>query len=108
PPPRAFDEVVAELDGLCATVEEEFGVRVERRYERSGQPFELAGDTAIVRAVRDAHDEVVGTPLPLGHQLFASDLNHFAAEAGIPAAAYGVDPTPGHSTPEYVSLAELS
>jgi acetylornithine deacetylase/succinyl-diaminopimelate desuccinylase-like protein len=108
PPPRVWDEVVAELDEVCDAVEEEFRVRVERSYERSGQPFELAEDAEIVRAVRDAHAEVVGTPLALGHQLFASDLNHFAGEAGIPAAAYGVDPTPGHSTPEYVSLAELA
>jgi acetylornithine deacetylase/succinyl-diaminopimelate desuccinylase-like protein len=106
PPPRRWNDVVAELDELCGAVEDEFGVRVERSYERSGQPFELPPDTPIVRAVREAHREVVGTPLLAGHQLFASDLNHFV-DAGVPAAAYGVDPDRGHSTPEYVSLSEL-
>lgn len=107
PSPRRWNDVVAELDEICGMVEEEFGVQVERTYERSGQPFEVASDAAIVRSVRNAHRDVVGTPLPLGHQLFASDLNHFAADAGIPAAAYGVDPARGHSTPEFVSLREL-
>jgi acetylornithine deacetylase len=107
PPPRVYDDVVAELAGVCATVEREHGVRVLVRCERSGQPFELDARERVFEAVQAAHEEVVGATLPTGHQLFASDLNHFASE-GIPAAAYGVDPGPGHSTPEHVSLAELA
>jgi acetylornithine deacetylase/succinyl-diaminopimelate desuccinylase-like protein len=107
PPPRRWEDVVSELDKICRAVEAEFAVRIEGIYEQSGQPFEIPGDAAIIGTVRDAHRDVVGTMLPLGHQLFTSDLNHFAADAGIPAAAYGVDPGRGHSTPEFVSLHEL-
>jgi acetylornithine deacetylase/succinyl-diaminopimelate desuccinylase-like protein len=68
----------------------------------------VAPDSAIVEAVRGAHRTVTGRELALGHQLFASDVNHFAADHGIPVAAFGVDPGPGHSNPEHVSLAELA
>jgi succinyl-diaminopimelate desuccinylase len=107
PPPRRFEEVVAELDEARAAVEGELGVSIDITCERSGQPFEVARDAAIVMAVQAAHEDIAGSALPAGHQLFASDVNHVASEAGIPVAAFGVDPGPGHSTPEHVSLREL-
>jgi acetylornithine deacetylase/succinyl-diaminopimelate desuccinylase-like protein len=107
PPPRSFDDVAASLDEIGLAVEEEFGVRITSRYERSGQPFELSHDEPILSCLRHAHETVTGAPLPLGHQLFSSDLNHFVCDGGIPTAAYGVDPERGHATPEFVSLSEL-
>jgi acetylornithine deacetylase/succinyl-diaminopimelate desuccinylase-like protein len=107
PPPRTFEEVAAELDEARATVERELGVTIAVTCERSGQPFEVAPDAAIVEAVQAAHRAVTGHALAAGHQLFASDVNHFASEAGIPVAAFGVDEDSGHSTPEHVSLSEL-
>jgi acetylornithine deacetylase/succinyl-diaminopimelate desuccinylase-like protein len=107
PPPRTFDEAVAELDAVCDEVERAHGVRVGRTCERSGQPFEIPAGDRLIAAVRAAHEAETGEVLATGHQLFSSDLNHVVSEAGIPAAAYGVDPGPGHSTPEHVSLADL-
>jgi succinyl-diaminopimelate desuccinylase len=107
PPPRTFDEAVAELDEVCDEVERAHGVRIERTCERSGQPFEIPAGDPLIAAVRAAHEAETGEVLATGHQLFSSDLNHVVSEAGIPAAAYGVDPGPGHSTPEHVSLADL-
>jgi acetylornithine deacetylase/succinyl-diaminopimelate desuccinylase-like protein len=107
PPPRTFEEVVAELDEARSTVERELGVAIAVTCERSGQPFEIAPDAPIVEAMQAAHRSVTGRALPTGHQLFASDVNHFACEAGIPVAAFGVDEDSGHSTPEHVSLREL-
>jgi acetylornithine deacetylase/succinyl-diaminopimelate desuccinylase-like protein len=106
PPPRRWDHVVAEFEEVCRSVERRFDVEIDARFERSGQPFELSAQAPIIRALRKAHEHVVGAQLPLGNQLFSSDVNHFA-DAGIPAAAYGVDPARGHSTPEFVSLREL-
>jgi acetylornithine deacetylase/succinyl-diaminopimelate desuccinylase-like protein len=107
PAPRTFEEVEDELDEARAAVERELGVSIEVICERSGQPFEIASDAEIVQAVQRAHLSVTGARLPAGHQLFASDVNHFAAEAGIPVAAFGVNEESGHSTPEHVSLREL-
>jgi acetylornithine deacetylase/succinyl-diaminopimelate desuccinylase-like protein len=107
PAPRTFEQVEAELDEARAIVERELGVSIAVTCERSGQPFEIAPEAEIVRAVQRAHLSVTGGELPLGHQLFASDVNHIACEAGIPVAAFGVDEESGHSTPEHVSLREL-
>jgi acetylornithine deacetylase/succinyl-diaminopimelate desuccinylase len=108
PAPRRFDEVRGELEAVCAAVEAATGTTIVLTCERSGQPFDVAAGAAIVGAVRDAHRTVTGRELALGHQLFASDVNHLASDHGIPVAAFGVDPGSGHSNPEHVSLAELA
>jgi succinyl-diaminopimelate desuccinylase len=106
PPPRCWDEVVAEFEDAAAAVEAAHEVTVTLTLERSGQPFEVDPATPLVGALRDAHRAVEGAELALGFQRFTSDLNHFAA-AGLPAVAYGVDESSGHSTPESVDLDEL-
>jgi acetylornithine deacetylase/succinyl-diaminopimelate desuccinylase-like protein len=106
PPPRLFREAVTELQDVAADVEREFGVTVELDIQRSGQPFEIRASEVIIGSVRDAHREITGRQLPVGTQLFASDINHFVSDHGIPGAAYGVPPTSAHSTPEYVEADE--
>lgn len=108
PPPRDVDDVRAELDAMSDQVANEFDVIIDRDYQPSGQPFEFSPRQPIVLAMAEAHRKVLGLELPLGSQWFASDLNHFVADAAIPTAAYGVDPSRGHSTPEYVSISQLT
>lgn len=107
PAPRTYEEARAELEEVGRQVADAHGLEVEVIAHRSGQPFRLDRADPFIGTFQEAVAAVTGAPLPLTGSLVASDLNHVAEIARIPAVLHGTDPTRAHATPEWVPLAEL-
>ena len=105
--PGTFEQVRSELEEIGRAIAVDFGIEVEVRCLRSGQPFEIDPNTPIIESLRGAYSKVTGDDLKLGVQVIASDLNHLFNVGHVPVAAHGANLARAHATPEYVSVADI-
>jgi succinyl-diaminopimelate desuccinylase len=104
---RTFEEARADFDAAAAQVEREFGIDVALHVMKSGQPYRLAEDDPVVRAVRWGYHAVAGREMPFAGLRFSGDVSQFNNDGGIPAVYCGVDGDRGHGTPEFARLDEI-
>jgi len=108
PKGRLFEDVVSELEALCAAAAAEIGVSGSIDVSRSGQPFQLDVDEPIVRALRAGHRMADGQDLPMGGIRYSADASHFIEVAHVPTVYHGTDQTSAHADEELVSVRDLS
>ena len=77
------------------------------RYPLWTEPSDIDIKDPGVRALMDAHADVLGEPLRIGGQGFASDVG-WLFQAGIPSVCYGPgNPNCAHKVDEYVDLDDV-
>ncbi|MEY2513307.1 MAG: succinyl-diaminopimelate desuccinylase, partial [bacterium] len=74
-----------------------------RRTLMAREPFEVAGDEAVVTAVREAAAGVLGAPPRTGGASYWADAA-FIAAAGIPTVMFGPGGEGAHADVEWVSI----
>jgi acetylornithine deacetylase/succinyl-diaminopimelate desuccinylase-like protein len=104
---RTFDDARADFDDAAAQVAREYGIDVDLHIMKSGQPYRLAEDDAVVRAVRWGYRAVAGHEMPLAGIRLSGDVSQFNIDGGIPAVYCGIDGERSHGTPEYARLDEI-
>jgi len=67
------------------------------------EPFEVAQDAEVVRAVRSAAADVLGREAPIGGASYWADAA-FIAAAGIPTVMFGPGGEGAHAAEEWVSI----
>jgi acetylornithine deacetylase len=101
-------DVEAELRAVVADVAARTRVPISLEVTPIAEAFDVDPDTAIVRAMREAHRELYGNELRPVRGRVASNAVHFVQEAGIPAVAYGPDHATNHSDREVLAVSELA
>ena len=104
-PGETAADVEAELDALldgCRAADPE--LVAEQRTLLVREPFEVAPDAAIVRAVRDAARDGRAAAAVGGASYWADSA--FIAAAGIPTVLFGPGGEGAHAVEEWVSIAD--
>jgi succinyl-diaminopimelate desuccinylase len=105
-PGNTLEAVEAEYRALLDAVAAETGCTIELDLRLVRGAYEIDPDHALVRALRDAYEEVTGNPLePVGIKVVA-DGAIFAA-AGIPTVYHGPIGSGAHANVEYIEVPEL-
>lgn len=107
-PERTAAEVAEEMRLLLQPVAERYGVELELRFERVRDGFRIAEDHPLVEAVRRAHTEETGNPLPITGIRIVADAPVFDKVGGIPCLYHGIQGDTAHSDLEWVEEAELA
>ena len=103
-PGETVDQVTAELQQVLdrlAQADRDFSATLKVTYVRN--PFEVAEDALLVRALERAAQPVVGRPLTVSGISFWTDAALFAA-AGIEAVVFGPTGAGAHAAVEWVDL----
>jgi acetylornithine deacetylase/succinyl-diaminopimelate desuccinylase-like protein len=105
-PGNTLEAVEAEYRELLDAVAAETGCTIELDLRLVRGAYEIDPEHELVRALRDAYEEVTGKPLePVGVKVVA-DGAVFAA-AGIPTVYHGPVGSGAHADVEYVEVPEL-
>ena len=97
-------ETGPEVERELASLVERAGLAdAERRTLLVREPFEVAQDADVVRAVRAAAGEVLGREAPIGGASYWADAA-FIASAGIPTVMFGPGGEGAHADVEWVSI----
>lgn len=107
-PALRHPDLLGRLGAACRGVAAASGVELELSVIDDRPATETAPDSALVRAVVEAHRKVTGEDPPLGGVPGATDGTILWRDAGIPIVTYG----PGgkwiaHQVDEYVEVADL-
>jgi acetylornithine deacetylase len=105
-PGETAEQIERELAGLlerCAAANPEFLATQRTLLVRD--PFEIDEHAELVRVVRDAAGDVLGTPVALAGASYWADAA-FIAAAGIPTVMFGPGGQGAHAIEEWVSLAD--
>ena len=97
---QALAEIQALLDRLSAS-DTSFHATVKSFFAR--EPFEVAVDAPIVKAVQSAASKVLQRPIDPAGVSFWTDAALLAA-AGIPTAVFGPIGTGAHAVEEWIDL----
>lgn len=98
----------AELEGVCAEIARESGLRFEVELANDREPFETPGDHPLVEALRDAGEAVAGARPAIVGMGLVGDANLYANDGGVPTVYYGPAHETAHSDEERVSVAQLA
>jgi acetylornithine deacetylase/succinyl-diaminopimelate desuccinylase-like protein len=105
-PGNTLEAVEAEYRALLDAVAAETGCTIELDLRLVRGAYEIDPDHALVRALREAYEEVTGDPLePVGIKVVA-DGAIFAA-AGIPTVYHGPMGSGAHADVEFIEVPEL-
>ncbi len=105
-PGNTLEAVEAEYRALLGTVAAETGCTIELDLRLVRGAYEIDPGHELVRALREAYEEVTGDPLePVGIKVVA-DGAIFAA-AGIPTVYHGPMGSGAHADVEYIEVPEL-
>ena len=102
-----LDKFMEEVDGICKSVESDFGVKVEvdtPQYAAAAPP--TATDAPVVKALREAIREVYGVearPMGIGGGTVAAIIR----KKGLPAAVWARIDDMAHQPDEYCTLTNL-
>jgi formylaminopyrimidine deformylase len=115
-PTRKEDDVMREVEGeIRRASEADLWLRAHLprvewnpgRYPLSTVPSDIDTEHPGTRALMAAHESVLGEPLRIGGQGFASDVG-WLFQAGIPSVCYGPgNPDCAHKVDEYVDLDDV-
>ncbi len=104
--PLTKQDVLEELEGLCAEVAAKTGLRVGVELKEVGPAYALAPSEPVIAAVQASYHDVVGGELPLAAARAVGNAADFASY-GVPAVYHGVNQQTAHSDDEQVSGADL-
>ncbi len=104
--PMTREDVVEELEGLCAEVASKTGLTVGVELQEVGPAYALAHSEPVIAAVQASYHDVVGSELPLAAARAVGNAADFASY-GVPAVYHGVNQETAHSDDEHVSGADL-
>jgi acetylornithine deacetylase/succinyl-diaminopimelate desuccinylase-like protein len=105
-PGNTLEAVEAEFGALLDPIAAESGCTIELDLRLVRGPYEIALDHELLRALREAYEEVTGKPLePVGLKVVADAAIFWAA--GIPTVYHGPVGSGAHADVEYIGVPEL-
>ena len=106
-PGKTEAEIAQEFEQILAPVRRNTPATITLKLTSNGTGYQVAQDAPVVQAIAQAHRTITGRDMPVGGSKSVTDANIIAGEGGIPAIAYGPNGTTGHSSNEYVRIADL-
>lgn len=106
-PGKTFNDIVAQLEQLCAQLAEESGLAFELDLEGNREPFETPASHPLVRALQGATEIVAGEPDGLIGMGLVGDANLYVNDGGVPTVYYGPAHETAHSDHERVRITDL-
>lgn len=106
-PGKTEAEISQEFEQILAPVRRNTPATITLKLTSNGTGYQVAQDAPVVQAIAQAHRTITGRDMPVGGSKSVTDANIIAGEGGIPAIAYGPNGTTGHSSNEYVRIADL-
>jgi acetylornithine deacetylase/succinyl-diaminopimelate desuccinylase-like protein len=100
-------DVEAELRGLLDGLAHETGTSVSSKFALMRDAFVLNENDPLVGAFQQAHQEIVGGPLPFGAKPFCDDGNSFWSQAKVATITHGPRAGGAHTLNEWVSIDDL-
>jgi len=106
-PQRHLEDVRAELTALLDRVAAETGCQLNLRLQPVRDSFQVAEDSAIVRALQAAYHELHGRELPFSGIRIVADAPVFIREGGVPCIYHGIRGHGAHADLEYVDVDDI-
>jgi acetylornithine deacetylase len=98
-----IDRELGELLDRCRAADP--ALEVAHRTLLVREPFEVPEDEEVVTVVREAAEEVLGEPPPVGGASYWADAS-FIAATGVPTVLFGPGGDGAHADEEWVSLSD--
>jgi len=102
-----FEDVTTEFRALCDRVAARTKTRIEVRWDRIRDGYEVPEDANIVRAYQNSYRRIEGREMQRSAFMSVGDVSILAGEAGIPAVYCGNRATGAHSDLEIMPVSEL-
>jgi acetylornithine deacetylase/succinyl-diaminopimelate desuccinylase-like protein len=106
-PGRTREQVLRELQDLVRAIPCPQNVSAAIEFQPGSEAFRVDPDTAVVKALRSAWQEVNGSPMKLGLLSVITDANFLVGIGGVPAVLLYTDNRCAHTDREVVQIENL-